>query len=211
MRKRLTELEKAICDQWDELAFRDRPAGSRDAWIAQVRSREADWQRLLERAYIEGRWIIGVSIASMLSGSLWYERMILRDYGGAKRVATRLLEHPQWALAERFDKAHWPIWLYVSELGLGDHDVPARRLIDFVQDGPYRPGEMALLVFGVLSAFLSDLSTGTAPSEALRELGVCLVEAKRAPKKRIAACRDSRTARELIEALQSVFQPKLKP
>ncbi len=208
-RKKWTSLESEILDRWDELAFRDAHGPCSDEeFKGRTRAREGEWQVLLERAFVDDSWIVGVSVASVLSSSLWYDRMILKDYKDAEKVAHRLLAHSDYANAQRFDKANWPIWLLTAQLANGDHEGPATRLAEHVRNGPYRPGEMASLVYGSLTGFLADLSPEDAASASLCTLASCMAEAKRAPRKRISACATAMTVGELILALDLIFRPK---
>jgi hypothetical protein len=209
MRRKRTDLEAEILAQWDELAFRDggfaaEPCSQEEA-LRRDRIREGEWQALLDRAFVDGQWILGVSVACALSISIWFNQMILSQYKGAEQAAQRLLEHTDFESASRSDQAAWPIKLYVAQIAQGDLDEPVRNLIAFLQNGPYRPTTMAADICRALSLVVAEMPLEAAINDAMRELAKVIAETKRASQKRVAACAASRTVGEWIEAVDRVF------
>ncbi len=209
MRKKRSPLDTEIFVHWDELAFRDGgfAAGpcSEDEYIRRCRSRQGEWQALLDRAYLDGQWIADLFVASTLSGSLWFQHMGLCEYESAEQDILRLLTHPESPNADRSDKAEWPIMLQVARLAQGDQDGPPQELAAHIEAGPYRPGMMASHVWWLMRSLLADMPQESEVSDSMRDLARSMAEAKRASKRRTSACAGARTVEELTTALEGVF------
>jgi hypothetical protein len=156
-------------------------------------------------------WKVGLSVASTVASSRWFNLMILRRYLEAEEEMRRLLGHPDSSSSVRNEQYRSEIMLLIAQFAQGVNNEAAVRLQALVEHGPNSRGVIASHVYYLLTAVLEDLPAESAPAPELLGLAVAIATAKRASKRKVKACAESTTLGELRNSLANSMNFAVEP
>jgi hypothetical protein len=177
------------------------PAASPEAHIERVRSELPGWEAILAMCHDGREWKVGAAIASMVSTKIWFSAMPLGLYDLAEETIERCLKHPE--PLDRGLSADLPTKLLVTRFIRDRTSEAARALIEMIDCGIYRPGQMARSIYYDLSCWLARDSPNGRHShfpvtDEARALAVALGVAMRAGKRHLKSAEAIQTWEDFV-------------